>query len=467
MGKTCESVEKAECVQAENTVSKDTNVEACVGTEVIEAEKGLDDGNEGSQSGVCDGGTSSVANGATPDTTCAPIGTTDKVTGGDNVSTSMLKSTDNSNGVSKSSFANIVGNNKASDMCRLGVGRVGYARVLVEVSAKKCLPELIEVVYRDREKVEICRKVVKVVIEWVPPRCAECCISGHIDERCGKQTFKEKSEVIEIENEHGKGKKSDATQNDSVGFKEEVQQENASKEQVPVEKELPAKETASTSAQSERNQSPIGKNGQGRAWNVQGEILEAIKRSTNNYAILDPDKTESNNACGVENINNGSQSEVNDVYRDENGIAQCMESDVVVGRDKEVLTYDIDSHDHLFFNCSYTSELWAKVMHKLKMHNSNTKWEEVIVSFVECYNGSSLGSITRRLCLAASVYMVWHERNKRLFKDERRSVEDLFKCFCVTIRMRLATLKMKYSKAVSDTEKVWDIKLNVISGKGS
>ena len=75
-----------------------------------------------------------------------------------------------------------------------------------------------------------------------------------------------------------------------------------------------------------------------------------------------------------------------------------------------------------------------------------------------------MGSITRRLCLAESVYMVWNERNKRLFKDERRSVEALFKCFCDTIKMRLATLKMKYSKAVSDTEKVWDIKLNVIYG---
>ena len=42
-----------------------------------------------------------------------------------------------------------------ADMCRLGVGRVGYARVMVEVSAKKCLPDVIEMVYRNRDGGEI------------------------------------------------------------------------------------------------------------------------------------------------------------------------------------------------------------------------------------------------------------------------------------------------------------------------
>ena len=61
-------------------------------------------------------------------------------------------------------------------------------------------------------------------------------------------------------------------------------------------------------------------------------------------------------------------------------IRRCGSYDLVVC---SLCHSDIDSHDHLFFNCSYTSEFWAKVMHKLKMHNSNTKWEKVIDSFVE------------------------------------------------------------------------------------
>ncbi|PWA50962.1 zinc knuckle CX2CX4HX4C [Artemisia annua] len=87
-----------------------------------------------------------------------------------------------------------------TDMCRLGVGRIGYARVLVEVSAKKSLPDLIEVVYRDRERVEVCRQVVKVETEWVPPRCSECCVFRHSDKGCGKQVHNKVPDVMEKDN---------------------------------------------------------------------------------------------------------------------------------------------------------------------------------------------------------------------------------------------------------------------------
>ncbi|PWA82183.1 zinc knuckle CX2CX4HX4C [Artemisia annua] len=337
--------------QVENTVSKDTVVEDGLVNEVIEAEKGLDEGNDGNeviQNGIINGGTTSaaIAIGISSDSPGTSIGVVDKVT---------------------------------------GLASTRYARVLVEVSSKKCLPEVIEVVYRDREKVEICRKAVKIQTEWVPPRCAECCIFGHTDKNCGKFTNKEVPDVIEVEDEQEKGKNKEALENDNVGFKEvrykrgnkggnsnrpqnykpnhqfqkkgsignkdkaashfvyqkkhkEDQQENTSKEQAHVEKKTPVKETASSSTQSERKQSPTGNKSQGRAWNAEGEILEAIKRFANKYAILDPYKNGYNETCGFENVNDGSNGEVNDVYKDENGIGQCMESEFIEGRDKEVLT---------------------------------------------------------------------------------------------------------------------------------
>ena len=36
-----------------------------------------------------------------------------------------------------------------ADMCTLGVGRVGFSRVMVEISAKKCLPDVTEMIYRN------------------------------------------------------------------------------------------------------------------------------------------------------------------------------------------------------------------------------------------------------------------------------------------------------------------------------
>lgn len=118
----------------------------------------------------------------------------------------------------------------------------------------------------------------------------------------------------------------------------EGQQENTRKEQSPVKRQTPIKKVVNTINQGEKNQSPSGSNSNGKAWNVRGEILKAIKRYANKYAILDPDKNENADGCGSENTNGGSTSEENDVYRDENGVTQCLESDVIEGRDKEVLT---------------------------------------------------------------------------------------------------------------------------------
>ncbi|GKE08975.1 hypothetical protein Tco_1412526, partial [Tanacetum coccineum] len=83
---------------------------------------------------------------------------------------------------------------------------------------------------------------------------------------------------------------------------------------------------------------PAGSGSVKRAWNVQGEILEAIKRSANKYAVLEDQECE-NQKEAKEGIETGEidTGEINDVYCDENGIAQGMEDDVIKGRDKGVM----------------------------------------------------------------------------------------------------------------------------------
>ncbi|GJT12708.1 RNA-directed DNA polymerase, eukaryota, reverse transcriptase zinc-binding domain protein [Tanacetum coccineum] len=89
---------------------------------------------------------------------------------------------------------------------------------------------------------------------------------------------------------------------------------------------------------------------------------------------------------------------------------------------------EMDSHEHLFFQCEYSSSLWGMC--------------------ADMQNGKSLNSIVRRLCLAASVYFIWQERNSRIFRDEKRKVKVLFKALCDTIKLRLYSLKVKATKDV-------------------
>ncbi|PWA77472.1 reverse transcriptase domain, Reverse transcriptase zinc-binding domain protein [Artemisia annua] len=91
-------------------------------------------------------------------------------------------------------------------------------------------------------------------------------------------------------------------------------------------------------------------------------------------------------------------------------------------------------------------------------------WKNIVSNMTLMYNGSSIDSIIRRLGLAASVYLIWQERNLRLFKEESRSVEILFEELCEIIRLRMSSLKVKNSEAVLRAQKSWNISLDICEG---
>lgn len=69
-------------------------------------------------------------------------------------------------------------------VCKNGVGRNEYARVLVEIDALKGFKETIELQYRDKDKNVKGTKTVKVTYEWKPPLCPHCKVFGHDFKEC-------------------------------------------------------------------------------------------------------------------------------------------------------------------------------------------------------------------------------------------------------------------------------------------
>ncbi|GJW33577.1 RNA-directed DNA polymerase, eukaryota, reverse transcriptase zinc-binding domain protein [Tanacetum coccineum] len=259
----------------------------------------------------------------------------------------------------------LIMDNLTAEICKKGVGRVKYARVLVEVPANKCVPDEIEVIYRDKDRVEICRKKIIVKFDWLPLRCSNCCVFGHDLKTYGKIDH-EKTEVVNLEKnekqnkekevnddftrvrnrkDYGKGKKKqDKTYvqvKKSLNQDVNIQKEKPVNEFVVQEKTVerkddfqsPIREGNNGRKKGSNSSSPTGSGSVKRAWNVQGEILEAIKRSANKYAVLEDQECE-NQKEAKGGIDTG---EINDVYCDENGIAHGMEDDVIKGRDKGVM----------------------------------------------------------------------------------------------------------------------------------
>nr|GEU38896.1 pentatricopeptide repeat-containing protein At1g63330-like [Tanacetum cinerariifolium] len=121
---------------------------------------------------------------------------------------------------------------------------------------------------------------------------------------------------------------------------------------------------------------------------------------------------------------------------------------------------DMDSHGHLFFKCEFANNFWRMIKKKIKFQCADMEWQDLITKLSGMQNGNSIGSIFRRLCLAACVYLIWQERNNRVFRDEKRSNDNLFTIFNNIIKWRSTSLKVKKTQAVLSIAEIWDIKLN-------
>ncbi|GJV50023.1 RNA-directed DNA polymerase, eukaryota, reverse transcriptase zinc-binding domain protein [Tanacetum coccineum] len=106
-------------------------------------------------------------------------------------------------------------------------------------------------------------------------------------------------------------------------------------------------------------------------------------------------------------------------------------------------------------------EFWAKAKSKMGVNFDDMDWNGLINSVSKLYNGNSIYSVVGRLGSVACVYLIWQERNGRIFKNEKRSPTDLFDALCEIIRMRLMSLKVKNLRVVLRVQQQWNVKLQI------
>ena len=79
----------------------------------------------------------------------------------------------------------------------------------------------------------------------------------------------------------------------------------------------------------------------------------------------------------------------------------------------------------------------------------------------------SIWSVIQRLMVGAIVYILWQERNIRLFQGKSRNIETVCDDIQEVVRLRLLSLKIKSSKSALDAAKIWKFKVtqsNVSNG---
>ncbi|XP_071741158.1 uncharacterized protein [Rutidosis leptorrhynchoides] len=118
-----------------------------------------------------------------------------------------------------------------------------------------------------------------------------------------------------------------------------------------------------------------------------------------------------------------------------------------------------DSIQHLFFGCKYSKKVWNGVKQFLLFKGLPFNLHEIVLKLAAYPYRNKIWDIINRLTIAATVYIIWQERNCRFFKGRRRNELELIQCIVEGIRLKLSTFKVKKSAAMAMALRNWKMDL--------
>nr|XP_043629990.1 uncharacterized protein LOC122601291 [Erigeron canadensis] len=100
-----------------------------------------------------------------------------------------------------------------------------------------------------------------------------------------------------------------------------------------------------------------------------------------------------------------------------------------------------DSHEHMFFGCAYSSQVWHLVRDLPGMANISSNWSDIMNWLESNSKSKSASAIIGKICVAATAYYIWQERNQRTFANKVRTAAQLQDIIVQTIRYRMVSLR--------------------------
>lgn len=91
-------------------------------------------------------------------------------------------------------------------------------------------------------------------------------------------------------------------------------------------------------------------------------------------------------------------------------------------------------------------------------------WFEIIDELQVTLKRKNIENFIKKSALAATVYHIWNERNKRLFGKEFNSIELVFHRIMEDVRLKLVGLKYGYLGLNAEICKHWNIPIKNVNG---
>ncbi|GJU43581.1 auxin efflux carrier [Tanacetum coccineum] len=122
-----------------------------------------------------------------------------------------------------------------------------------------------------------------------------------------------------------------------------------------------------------------------------------------------------------------------------------------------------DSHDHLFFECPFSNQVWCHMRDFVGLPRMQPSLELIVDLLSPFSKSRTTRCVVSKLVLAATAYFLWRERNDRLFKKGKNTVDHVIGSIKSSVRLKLLSCRFKKSKAGLDILKQWNISEALLS----
>ncbi|GKF65415.1 hypothetical protein Tco_0191932 [Tanacetum coccineum] len=86
----------------------------------------------------------------------------------------------------------------------------------------------------------------------------------------------------------------------------------------------------------------------------------------------------------------------------------------------------------------------------------------IIDTLIPMSKRRSAQSVVAKIVVATCCYYIWQERNFRLFKNLKRSPQQVIDCIKVTVRLKLLSCYFKKSKDAMEVIHLWELPNSIL-----
>ncbi|KAL0878153.1 hypothetical protein Bca101_027859 [Brassica carinata] len=115
---------------------------------------------------------------------------------------------------------------------------------------------------------------------------------------------------------------------------------------------------------------------------------------------------------------------------------------------------DVETRNHLFFCCEYSSQIWGKLMRGLLHTGYTERWEDIVELMLE-QRQDRVKVFLIRYTFQAAAHSIWRERNCRRHGEKPLPHVLLAKIIDKNVRNRLSTIRRQGDQKMEKGLRMW------------